>query len=361
MNNLNQAVASPEDNNYLRKSLWVGLLLAIIIASFIYFAEKGRLSIAAPSSSGSVDSLQRQKMEVDKGPLLFKSESVSVKEPLKSFFTIDDVKRYTITITDDMNYDLTVASYMGSEQEQRHAVIYLPAKKDDEGKVVDREKVPVQFRYEQWLSASEAINKYTKSDSLFVSFWDNAQRIHLFTGRDNWVTLPAEDAYMEDEHALWQEIAGGFDHQGRSAKFSQLLLMDMGEALQELQKELPQGRDHYLLLSTDDLSHVQEIARMTGRGLPLETRLFPADADLHETISQVKQWAQEGEGTGSYLAQSISERSIRVWRITDESFENTLLARLLPFSSSLDRSIEGAKLVYQSDWGGYISIYQLLD
>lgn len=360
MNDSNQAVVPPEDNTYRLISVRAVLLLAVFIAGLFYVVERNRLSLTAPSFSSSVDSPQEQKMKANKEPLPFESESVSVEEPIKSFFTINDIERYTISITEDMYFDLTVASYMGSETEQRRAVVYLPAKKDDKGKV-DKEKVPVQFRYEKWLSASEAINTYTNNDSLFVSFWDNAQRVHLLTGRDNWVTLPAKDAYMEDEHALWQAIAGGFDRQGRSAKFGQLLLMDMDEALQELKKELPQGRDHYLLLSTDDLSHVQEIARMTGRGLPLETRLFPADADLHNSISQVKQWAQEGGGTGSYLAQSISERSIRVWRITDESFENTLLARLLPFSTSLDMSIEGAKLVYQSDWGGYISIYQLLD
>jgi hydroxylamine oxidation protein HaoB len=360
MNDSSQAVVAPEYNHYLRISVWVGLLLAIIIAGFIYFVDKNRLSIT-PSSSDSVDALQRQEMEVDNKPTLFKSEPVSIEEPLTSFFTIDDIKRYTIFITGDMSYELTVAGYMGSETEQRQAVIYLPAEKDDEGNVVDKQKIPVQFRYEKWLSASHAINTYTNNDSLFVSFWDNAQRVHLFTGRENWLRLPAKDAYMEDEYGLWQAVAGGFDRQGRSAKFSELLITDVDEALRELKKELPQGRDHYLLLSTDDLSHVQEIARMTGRGLPLETRLFPADADLHDRISQVKEWAQEGEGTGSYLAQSVSERSIRVWRITDESFENTLLARLLPFSTSLDASIEGAKLVYQSDWGGYISIYQLLD
>ena len=352
MNHSHQAVVP--------QSVWVGLWLAIIIASIFYVVERSR-SLTVASSTGSVDLLQRQHMDINDKPLLFQSETVRIEEPLKSFFTINDVERYSIGITEGMYYDLTVASYMGSETEQRRAIIHLPAETDDEGKLVDKEKIPVQFRYEKWVSASEAINTYTNRDALFVSFWDNAQRVDLFTGRENWVTLPAKVAYLEDEHALWRAVAGGFDRQGRSAKFSELLLMDADEALRELKKALPQGRDHYLLLSTDDLSHVQEIARMTGRGLPLETRLFAASADVHNSISQVKQWAQEGEGTGSYLTQPVAERSIRVWRITDEGFEDSLLARMLPFSTSLDTSIEGAKLVYQSDWGGYISIYQLLD
>lgn len=334
-------------------AVWVGLLSTIIIASSI-------LAVTTLSAASSVGSRQRATTGFNGSPAPFNRESVAIAEPLASFFAIDEVERYSIAIAEGMHFDLTVASYMDNEEARRQAVIYLPVKQDNAGKVVNKEEMPVQLRYEKWLSASEAINKHTNAEALFVSFWDNAQRVHLFTGRDNWVTLPAEDAYIEDEHALWQAIAGGFDRQGRSAQFGRLLLMDMDEALQELKRELPPGRDHYLLLSTDDLSHVQEVARMAGRGLPLETRLFPADADLHGNIAQVKQWAQEDEGTGGYLVQSVSARSIRVWRITDKRFESSLLAQLLPFSTSLATSIAGARLVYQSDWGGYISIYQLL-
>lgn len=221
---------------------------------------------------------------------------------------------------------------------------------------------PSHFRYEKWLGTSEAIKKHTNEQSLFVSYWDNAQRIHLFTGRETWINSPDKNAYNStEEQALWESVAGGFDTEGKLSKYSLFLLQDVNTAITELQKELPENRDTYILVSNDDLAHVQEIAALAGQGLPLETKLFPAAADLHNSISKVKEWAKEGDGTGSYLIQPMSEKFNRVWRITDKTFEDTLLVRLLPFTSSLDRPFEKTKLVYQSDWGAYLSIYQIIN
>ena len=44
----------------------------------------------------------------------------------------------------------------------------------------------------------------------------------------------------------------------------------------------------------------------------------------------------------------------------EQTFEDSLLVRLLPFSSSLERGPpERAKLVYQSAAGAYLSIYEI--
>ena len=48
------------------------------------------------------------------------------------------------------------------------------------------------------------------------------------------------------------------------------------------------------------------------------------------------------------------------WKVTDQAFEDSLLVRLLPFSSSLERDLpEHARLVYQSAAGAYLSIYEI--
>ena len=53
---------------------------------------------------------------------------------------------------------------------------------------------------------------------------------------------------------------------------------------------------------------------------------------------------------------------MRAWRVTSRTFESSLLVRLLPFSSSLERDLpRGVKLVYQSAAGAYLSIYELVD
>jgi hydroxylamine oxidation protein HaoB len=258
--------------------------------------------------------------------------------------------------------ELTVAKYRDAQEKNKQAIVYLPAKTDEDGKTIAGSDKASHFRYEKWLSASEAIKKHTAEQSLFVSFWDNAQRIHLFTGRKTWVNGPDKNAYSsKEDQTLWESIAGGFDSDKNLLKYSQYLLQDMETGIAELQKELPDDRDTYLLVTNDDLAHIQEMAVLTGQGLPLETKLFPAGTDLHNSISKVKEWAKEENGTGSYLIQPISEKFNRVWRITDKTFEESLLVRLLPFTSSLDRPFIKTKLVYQSDWGAYLSIYQLIN
>ena len=90
--------------------------------------------------------------------------------------------------------------------------------------------------------------------------------------------------------------------------------------------------------------------------MPFEARLFAAEANLHAQIAAIKRWAEETGGI--YLAQPAANGAVRAWRITTEEASRTLLARLLPFNSSLAHPLAGVQPVYQSAWGGYISIYQ---
>ncbi|MCG8378296.1 MAG: hypothetical protein MI865_02350 [Proteobacteria bacterium] len=279
--------------------------------------------------------------------------------PVDPAFQIDNLNTYSISVGDNTDYTITVAHYKDARGENKNAIVYLPAARDDENNTTDGSDKTSDFRYQKWLNATNVIKKHTSDQALFVSFWDNAQRIHLFTGREVWSSMPDRNAYItKEEQVMWESIAGGFDTEGKLKKYSQYLLMDVDVAIAGLRKELSKDRDTYILVSSDDLAHIQEIAYLTGQGLPLETRLFPTDGDLHNSISKVKEWAKEGNGTGSYLVQPVSEKFNRVWRITDKAFENSLFVRLLPFTSSLDKSFDNIKLVYQSDWGAYLSIYQ---
>ena len=116
----------------------------------------------------------------------------------------------------------------------------------------------------------------------------------------------------------------------------------------------------FLLVSTDDLAHVQEMSYLAGRGIPLETRLFSSQGDIHGVVASVNAWAGQGGGTGSYLVQPARGFSVRAWRVTDEAFEDSALVRLLPFSSSLEHDTpKHVRLVYQSATGAYLSIYEI--
>lgn len=347
----------------IRISILSGIVLAAAISGLVYIINSNK-----PEQANVINNDIAE--PESKLFTITSSSDIEKLSPLNSFFQINSIETYHISLEENDSHDLSVAKYTDEQNRNKKAIIYLPdADASDDESTVDKAKKAFSsadksshYRYEKWLGTSEAINKHTNEQSLFVSYWDNAQRIHLLTGRETWILGPDKNAYSSSaEQALWESVAGGFDTEGKLSKFSQYLLQDMDTAITELKKELSDDRETYILVSNDDLAHAQEMAALTGQGLPLETKLFPAAAELHNSISKVKEWAKEGEGTGSYLVQPMSEKFNRVWRITDKSFEDSLLVRLLPFTSSLDRPFDKTKLVYQSDWGAYISIYQLIN
>lgn len=352
---------------FIRISILSGIVLAIAISGLVYIINSNK-----PEQTSVINN----DIAVPEGKLFTITTSADVEKlfPLNSFFNINSIETYHISLEENASHDLSVATYTDEQGKDKKAIIYLPdadadADATDDESTVEKAKKAFSsadksshYRYEKWLGTSEAIKKYTNEQSLFVSYWDNAQKIHLFTGRETWITGPDKNAYSSPaEQALWESVAGGFNTDGKLSKFSQYLIQDMDTAIAELKKELSEERETYILVSNDDLAHVQEMAALTGQGLPLETKLFPVAAELHNSISKVKEWAKEGDGTGSYLVQPMSEKFNRVWRVTDKTFEESLLVRLLPFSSSLDKSFDKTKLVYQSDWGAYLSIYQLIN
>ena len=350
---------------FIRISILSGIVLAVAISGLVYIINSNK-----PEQANVINN----DIAVPESKLytITTSSNIEKSSPLNSYFKINSIETYHISLEENDSHDLSVAKYTDEQNRNKKAIIFLPdADADATGdeSTVDKAKKAFSstdksshFRYEKWLGTSEAINKYTNEQSLFISYWDNAQRIHLFTGRETWIIGPDKNAYSSAaEQALWESVAGGFDTEGKLSKYSQYLLQDMDTAITELKKELSDERETYILVSNDDLARVQEMAELTGQGLPLETKLFPAAAELHNSISKVKEWAKEGNGTGSYLVQPMSEKFNRVWRVTDKSFEDSLLVRLLPFTSSLDRPFDKTKLVYQSDWGAYISIYQLIN
>jgi len=79
----------------------------------------------------------------------------------------------------------------------------------------------------------------------------------------------------------------------------------------------------------------------------------------HGDIALIKQWANE-EGDGNYLVQKEG-LNYHLWGTPklSGSEKKSLIVRLLPFVDSLKKLPEGVQLVYQSNWGGYLSIYKI--
>lgn len=282
-------------------------------------------------------------------------------ESLATSFRIDGVSRYAVSVGGLLSYHLDVARYRDTDGAPRRAIIHLPDDRTKAGPASGLD--PYLFRRDAWNDLSRSVARHTDERAVFVGWWDNMQRLHLHTGRRGRPRLPDADAYPHpDQSELWRTVAGDFLQDDSLACLSRHLLMEVDQALAGIAgcAWSSESGPAYLLLSTDDLAHVQEMSYLAGRGIPLETRLFSSEGDIHGVVASVNAWAGHGGGTGSYLVQPARGFAVRAWRVTDEAFEDSLLVRLLPFSSSLERDApERTRLVYQSAAGAYLSIYEI--
>ena len=282
-------------------------------------------------------------------------------ESFDTYFRMDAISRYSITLGSSLSYHLHVARYRDSDGAPRRSIIHLAG--DNAPATPVSSPDPYLFRREAWNDLSRAVAKHTGESAVFVGWWDNMQRLHLHTARRGRPRYPDAGAYPQPDHGdLWRSVAGDLVQDGSLACLSRHLLSEVDQALAGIAgcAWSDESGPVFLLVSTDDLAHVQEMSYLAGRGIPLETRLFSSEGDIHGVVASVNAWAGHGDGTGSYLVQPAPGFAVRAWRVMDEAFENSLLVRLLPFSSSLERDTpEGARLVYQSAAGAYLSIYEV--
>ena len=282
-------------------------------------------------------------------------------ESFDTRFRIDGISRYAISAGDLLSYHLDVARYRDADGVPRRAIIHLTDDRAATGPASGLD--PYQLRREAWNDLSRVVARHTDNDAVFVGWWDNMQRLHLHTGRRARPRHPDAGAYPRPgQRELWRNVAGDFLRDDSLACLSRQLLKEVDDALAGIAGCAwgDASGPVFLLVSTDDLAHVQEMSYLAGRGIPLETRLFSSQGDIHGVVASVNAWAGHGRGTGSYLVQPAPGFAVRAWRVTDQAFEDSLLVRLLPFSSSLERAPpENVRLVYQSAAGAYLSIYEI--
>ena len=213
---------------------------------------------------------------------------------------------------------------------------------------------PGSHAWQEWMELAGFLRQQTENDALIITWWDNAQRIDFLTGRSTWARQPPAAAFRASERSLWQQLSGGFsENSDKLVQLASWLSGDSERALDEI-GGIPSEVPIYLLVTSNDLIHVDEIERLSGRKLPLEVRIFPSTGNLHGQISAVQAWAQETGGV--YLPQSIPE-GIATWRITGPA-DPPLLLRLLPFTHPHRQLPATIRLAYQSP-GGKLILYHI--
>jgi hydroxylamine oxidation protein HaoB len=181
------------------------------------------------------------------------------------------------------------------------------------------------------------------------------------SGRHTWLTKPAKETFVSPVWKTLQDnmlLASDAEHEQLS-KMAHWLTMDSDKALAEMRTFFGKSRPIYILVTNDLLMKLGEIVDYGGTPLSFNSKIVPAHDNLHGDIAQIKQWAYE-EGGGNYLVQKEG-LNYHIWATSKQAQieNNTLVVRLLPFVDSLKKLPEGVQLVYQSNWGGYLSIYKI--
>ncbi|MCH9698819.1 MAG: hypothetical protein K0U68_12015 [Gammaproteobacteria bacterium] len=217
---------------------------------------------------------------------------------------------------------------------------------------------PQSAKAKAWQEYKQFWQTSASGNPVLLAWWDNSQRAHFYSGATVWIQSPVADMFTADTESVWEQLSGGFGkNQKPSKQLAEWLMMDADEALQSIQNHF-KNQTVTLLVSIDDLSRMREIASISNSPVPFETRMFNNADNLHTLIAQVKRWAHD-QGSGSYLLQKISPVQIRAWKITSRTGEKTLLAKLLPFTSSLESTHPHLKLLHRSTTSNYLSLHQI--
>ena len=210
-----------------------------------------------------------------------------------------------------------------------------------------------------------AIDKYAPRDALLLSWWDTSRQLALLTGRDVLFHTPLHEPliiplewqpHAQAILAYESEQTAPADPQERELfqRFTQSLVSPLTDGLSAL-RQLAGKRDSYLIVHVSDL---YKLGLMYPDKFGIAYKPYRLTGNLHGMISHVKT-EMTNHGYFAYTLQSLTDERIRAFFLTDEASYNTLLARLLPFTSQPSPiELTALQLIYQQ--GGYW-VYRLTE
>lgn len=205
-----------------------------------------------------------------------------------------------------------------------------------------------------------AISKHAPKDALILAWWDTSRQINLLSQRDTLFTshlvepliIPdvwqaRKDSIYAYEEKFWQS-EGSEKERVQFEKFSEALLASPEEGVRQLRQLIGSDREAYLVVHVTDLF---KLGLMHPDKFGIAYKSFPLTGNMHGLINHVKVHLKEN-GYTAYTLQSLSEKKIRAYFLTDDRGSQTLLAKMLPFTDQqAPVELEVASLIYQH--GGY--------
>ena len=204
------------------------------------------------------------------------------------------------------------------------------------------------------------IAKHVPKGATILAWWDTSRQIQLLTGLETVFTShlseplitpslwrPRIEAIEKYEREFWGSTASA-EEKGKFQRFAAALLAEPTEGTAML-RELAGGREAYVVVHVSDL---YKLGLMRPDRIGVAYKDFPlkGGGDVHGLSAMVKRWLMDNNYT-SQTVHGLSENYVRAYFLTDDKSNNTLLAQMLPMTTSQPLEFKAVQLVYQQ--GGY--------
>jgi hydroxylamine oxidation protein HaoB len=225
----------------------------------------------------------------------------------------------------------------------------------------NRSDDPVAFvdtRLPELAALAQAIGKHVPKDAVVLAWWDTSRQLRLLSGSETAFAAHLGEPFIAP--APWHGLSGSIrqyerefwgapasaDEQGKFQRFADALSGDVATGSAIL-RELAGGREAYVAVHVSDL---YKLGLMHPERLGVAYKDFPVKGDMHGPIGFVKQWMRDKKYT-AYALHELDDNRVRVHFLADAKSGDTLLAQMLPLTTSRPTELQAVQLVYQH--GGY--------
>ncbi|MCC7546409.1 MAG: hydroxylamine oxidation protein HaoB [Burkholderiales bacterium] len=201
---------------------------------------------------------------------------------------------------------------------------------------------------------AQAISKYAPKDALVLGWWDTARALHLLTGSETLfdahlgqplivpIAWRERDRPIEKyEREFWGAPPSDVQT-GRFRRFTEALSADAATGATML-RELAGNREAYVAVHVSDL---YKLGLLHPEQVGVAWKDFPMKGDMHGPIGFVKRWMRDNT-YAAYTLHQLSDGRARVYFLTNSHSGNTLLAQMLPLTTSRPAELQALQLVYQ--------------
>lgn len=196
----------------------------------------------------------------------------------------------------------------------------------------------------------EAIRTHVPDKALILAWWDLSRAIRFISNKS---------ALLDDDRArglfVPSSLSGNSIFESKRwgantprqlsdhfSKFIDALTSKETEAFAIL-NNITKGQPAYIIVHISD---IWKIANLQSDKISMGFKDFPSSSLSHGVIKSALEWIRINKIEGGYAAEPI-DRAIRVHYLINKSDSERLIARLLPFSTSILSNLKYFKLVYQ--------------